>query len=153
MENSKKSGFLVQDWHGFCYGIFFWGGGMDLFLRCDQIQEFLGMGGDEETSVAPPTPMAEGGAVSFIPVEGNTYEVHVFTTSGVLSFKDSTTANITADYLIVGGGGGSGGKSSGGGAGVDGVNYGDGGSASNMDGAAGRAGHIGIVIIRLPHTK
>jgi hypothetical protein len=63
-------------------------------------------------------PIAEGGLLSFIPVEGDSgsyYEVHKFTSntegggSQSLSFYDTTMASITADILVVGGGGGAGG--------------------------------------------
>jgi hypothetical protein len=85
------------------------------------------MGGDDEPQAAPetppapksaddekpdPTPMAEGGEVSFITVDETTYEVHIFKDVGsyTLSFGEPVPAeSITADVRVVGGGGGAGG--------------------------------------------
>jgi hypothetical protein len=62
-------------------------------------------------------PIAEGGLLSFIPIEGDSdsyYEVHKFTSNTEgggnhsLSFYDTTMTFITADILVVGGGGGAG---------------------------------------------
>jgi hypothetical protein len=95
------------------------------------------MGGDDEPPAPKakddekpdPTPMAEGGDISFITVDEDTYEVHVFSTVGSysLSFGESVPEeSITADVLVVGGGGGSGGNGTGdrsGGGGAGGLLY------------------------------
>jgi hypothetical protein len=50
-------------------------------LGCDQIQDFLGMGGDEKPAPPQPPlppPMAEVGDVSFIEAEETTYEARRF---------------------------------------------------------------------------
>jgi hypothetical protein len=130
-KKTKKDGFLAQEWY---YSFFLMGGGI-LFSGCDQIQEFLGMGSDDEPDPPPPRPTTEMASSTsdedddneyprFV-LEGNQwYEVHIFKTAGsyTLSFGDPVPENVTADVLIVGGGGGSGGhrgydKSGGGGAG------------------------------------
>jgi hypothetical protein len=60
--------------------------------------------------------LAEGGYVSFIPGETKSfyYEVHTFMDAGTysLSFVDTSTLSVNADYLIVAGGGGAGGDRS-----------------------------------------
>jgi hypothetical protein len=111
-------------------------------------------------------PLASGGYVSFIPGEDESfyYEMHTFKTAGTytLSFFDTTTPSITADYLIVAGGGGGGNKSwsdYGGGGGAGGLLYETGktlttsspmtvtvgaGGAANTDGGYSHLGTIKV---------
>jgi hypothetical protein len=85
--------------------------------------------------------MAEGGDISFITVDEDTYEVHVFSTVGphTLSFEEPVQeGSITADVLVVGGGGGSGGNSGadkGGGGGAGGLLYQTGQNLTLTDGS------------------
>jgi hypothetical protein len=112
------------------------GGGEIAFSGCDQIQEFLGMGGDDESAPQPePEPgppqepdtyLADGGAVSFVQDGGQWYEAHIFTEEvpGSLSFIDTGTASIEAvDYLIVGGDDDRPARDNPGGGGADGLLY------------------------------
>ena len=90
---------------------------------CDEVYEFLGIGGETEEEKPnqpeapeqpevpkqPVTPLAEGGEVDLVPKDGEIWEVHTFTESETLTFFDGRES-VTADYLIVAGGGGAGGS-------------------------------------------
>ena len=107
-----------------------------LLPGCDEVYEFLGMGGEAtpekkpeqpeqpEQPPSPPTeetPMADGGEVSFIPgeSEGAYYEVHTFRTEEntplggqaehTLTFVVNRPASVEV-LVVAGGGGGGGGK-------------------------------------------
>jgi uncharacterized repeat protein (TIGR02543 family) len=75
-----------------------------------------------------PVPIAGGGTVAFVPVEGDPsqlWEIHSFTESGTFTY---TGSSLTVDYLIVAGGGGTGGDAIGtsdysGGGGAGGLLY------------------------------
>jgi hypothetical protein len=74
-------------------------------------------------------PLASGGDIKFLmAIPGYYYEVHVFPAAGTysLDFVDTSTASISADYLIVAGGGGSGGS------GVDAKDFPGGGGAGGL---------------------
>jgi hypothetical protein len=117
-------------------------------------------------------PLAEGGYVSFLPGEtGLYYEVHTFMAVGTytLSFFDTETTSIQADWLIVAGGGGAGGASwwvGGGGGGAGGLLYqtgqtlnlesgsvsvavgaGGAGGGGNKDGSDGGGSSIGAIVV------
>jgi hypothetical protein len=55
-----------------------------------------------------PVPLAGGGTISFVKIEGSSplkwWEIHTFTASGALTFPSGYTS-VTTDYLIVAGGG------------------------------------------------
>jgi hypothetical protein len=117
-----------------------------------------------------PDPLATGGTISFVKVEGSSplewWEIHTFTASGALTFPSGYNS-VTADYLIVAGCGGAGGGSwwaGGGGGGAGGLLYktvetlsltdnavtvtvggGGGGGAKNNTGANGGKSAIGSV--------
>ena len=118
---------------------------MALLTGCDEVYEFLGMGGvdtpekpkqpgspeepelpGEQELPEQPVPLAEGGGVVFMPEGKETWEVHTFTESGTLMFFDGRPS-VTADYLIVAGGGGANvsgsGGDQGGGGGAGGLLY------------------------------
>jgi hypothetical protein len=86
---------------------------------CDAIAGFLGMSGEETSaSTSQPEPMAEGGEVAFITVEGVLYEVHTFrapddTEPAETQVEDTLLfiripASETVEVVVVAGGGGGG---------------------------------------------
>jgi hypothetical protein len=116
MKNGKKRRRFAAKWVWFLLAAA--GGGM-AFSGCDQIQEFLGLGGEDE-----PEPqqfsvifsIVEGGEVSFIEVAGTTYEIHTFRVKdttppgGQEEYELVFDANRpeTVEVLVVAGGGGGG---------------------------------------------
>lgn len=77
---------------------------------------------------------ATGGTVTDIDVDGVTYRVHTFTSTGTFEVTDSGT-DATVDYLVVAGGGG------GGGAGASGGSGGGGGGVVRADGTVTTGSH------------